>query len=46
MSLPPRPPAADPEPTPDYGDIDFAQRRAWAEFLEAYLGHGRTGEAR
>ena len=46
MSLPPCPPAADPGPAPDYGDLDFAKRTGWAEFLDAYLGHGRTGEAR
>ena len=46
MSLPPCPRAADPGPAPDYGDLDFARRKVWAEFLEAYLGDGRTREAR
>ena len=29
-----------------YRELDFAQRTAWAEFLDAYLGKGRPGAAR
>ena len=29
-----------------YRELDFAGRTRWADFLDAYLGHGATGDAR
>ena len=34
------------DPSIHYRELDFAQRTAWGEFLDAFLGKGRTGKAR
>ena len=34
------------DPSVFYRELDFARRTRWAEFLDAYLGNGRTSEAR
>jgi hypothetical protein len=34
------------EPSIFYRELDFASRTRWADFLDAYLGKGRDGDAR
>ena len=35
-----------PDPSVFYRELDFARATRWADFLDAYLGNGRTGGAR